>query len=47
MANAKLNVYVKVDPEMRKQLDIIARSETRTISNVIYVAIQKYLKGRQ
>jgi predicted transcriptional regulator len=45
--NAKLTMFVRVEPGMRDKIEAIAKKETRTVSNVIFMALQSYLKEKQ
>jgi predicted transcriptional regulator len=44
--NAKCTMFVRVDPETREKIEAIAKRETRTVSNVILLALNSYLKDR-
>jgi predicted transcriptional regulator len=45
--NSKLTMFVRVEPEMRDKIEAIAKRETRTVSNVIFLALQSYLKEQR
>jgi predicted transcriptional regulator len=45
--NAKLTMFVRVDSETRERIEAIAKRETRTVSNVILLALQSYLKEQR
>jgi predicted transcriptional regulator len=44
--NAKLTMFVRVDPETREKIEAIAKRETRTVSNVILLALHSYLREK-
>jgi predicted DNA-binding protein len=42
-SNAKLTVFCRVSPEVRKRLDEISTQERRTISQIVLFSLEKFI----